>query len=110
MADVTVTAKAKVTTKLAPIGITVMPIQPKTVGIKLIIEEAEPVSPSCCKSCRLELKGRIMEPVAEKGIKVKRKSQGDAAPQISMSTPDITKITRQIVESFFLFKPNIKRT
>ena len=65
MTEVTVMDKDKVVTKFAPIGITVIPIQPKIVGRTLIIEEAEPVSPSCCNSCKLELNGRMIEPIAE---------------------------------------------
>ena len=95
-------AAAKVRTKLLPMGITVIPIQPKMVGITLIMDEADPVSPSCDKSCRLELNGRIIKLMTEKGTKVRRNSQGETVPNKIIKTPVIVQIVKQTVASAFL--------
>ena len=95
-------AAAKVRTKLLPMGITVMPMQPKTVGMTLMMDDAEPVSPSWDNNCRLELKGRIIEPITENGTKVSRNNQGEIVPNKIIKTPVIVQIVKQTVASAFL--------
>ena len=67
-----------------------IPTLPKIVATPLISEEAEPVSPLCCSSMILVLKGREMVPSRENGAKPIQNSIGAQCPASMSIAPQMT--------------------
>ena len=67
-----------------------------------MMDDAEPVSPSWEDSCKFELKGRMIEPITEKGMKVRRNNHGEMVPKKNIKTPEMVQNAKQTVASTFL--------